>query len=125
MVKTLDIVSRVARKWTKEANEVTGMIQEGDIFYSSWGYDQTNISYYQVVKVGAKTVAIRKVAQKVVREVRGAEYVVPVKGRFEGTAKRKTPKLYRGEPYLNINSYASAYPWNGKPKSQTAAGWGH
>jgi len=101
------------------------MIQVGDIFVASFGYNQTNIDYYQVVKVGAKSIAIRKVANKVVREVRGADYVVPVKGKFVGKALRKFPKVYRDEPYLNIASYASAYPWDGKPKSQTAAGWGH
>jgi hypothetical protein len=26
---------------------------------------------------------------------------------------------------FNIASYAGAYKWNGKPKSQTAAGYGH
>ena len=29
-------------------------IKEGDIFYSSWGYDQTNIDYYKVTKLIGK-----------------------------------------------------------------------
>ena len=35
----------------------------GDVFEASWGYDQTNIDYYQVVRVvGPKTVEIRKIS---------------------------------------------------------------
>lgn len=34
----------------------------GDVFEASWGYDQTNIDYYQVVRVvGPKTVEIRQI----------------------------------------------------------------
>lgn len=40
-------------------------IKEGSIFYSSWGYDQTNIDFYQVVKATAKTVWLRKLNAKV------------------------------------------------------------
>lgn len=35
----------------------------GDVFEASWGYDQTNIDYYQVVRVvGPKTVEIRRIS---------------------------------------------------------------
>ena len=34
-------------------------IKEGDIFYASWGYEQTNIDFYRVVKkVGKASVML-------------------------------------------------------------------
>lgn len=35
----------------------------GDVFEASWGYDQTNIDYYQVTRIiSAKTVEVREIA---------------------------------------------------------------
>jgi len=37
-------------------------ITPGTIFYSSWGYEQTNVSFYQVVKLSGKaSVIIREI----------------------------------------------------------------
>jgi hypothetical protein len=35
----------------------------GDILRESWGYDQTNINYYEVVSVSGKRVTVREIAQ--------------------------------------------------------------
>jgi hypothetical protein len=40
----------------------------GDIFRNSWGYDQTNVDYYQVVRVTAKSVSVRPICQKRVED---------------------------------------------------------
>jgi hypothetical protein len=37
-----------------------------DIYYDSWGYEQTNIDFYQVVGVTEKSVVIRRIAGKAV-----------------------------------------------------------
>ena len=36
-------------------------IKIGDIFYNSWGYDQTNIDFYQVISTTAKTITLRAI----------------------------------------------------------------
>jgi hypothetical protein len=97
-------------------------LKVGDILYSSWGYDQTNIDFYQVVEVGDKTVKIRKVQQKVVSEGRGSESVVASPDHFVGPAMVK--RVSQGD-CVRIESYASACKWDGHPKHQTAMGWGH
>jgi hypothetical protein len=50
----------------------------GDILYSSWGYDQTNIDFYKVVKVSEFSVWIQELGKKIV-EITGwaHEKVVP------------------------------------------------
>jgi len=43
-------------------NFKNGTLTVNDIFYSSWGYEQTNICFYQVVAVkGKTTVTVRKI----------------------------------------------------------------
>lgn len=103
-------------------------VMVGDIFVSSWGYDQTNVDYYQVVKRTAKTVTVKELEKVVVSGGRGpTERVMPVKDRFNprGKTLRKKLKDYSGVPYLDLSSYASAYLWDGKPQYQTRAVFGH
>jgi len=100
-------------------------LQIGDILYSSWGYDQTNIDFYEVTKLVGKMVEVRKVAQKVTKSEVGADYVVPVPGRYVGPPLKKKPQGSGGRVYIKITSFAHASPWDGKPKYQTALGWGH
>jgi hypothetical protein len=46
---------------TETLTSTTEGIREGDVFVESWGYDQTNIDYYQVLKVTATGVRLRKI----------------------------------------------------------------
>lgn len=42
-----------------------GTVSVGDIFVSAWGYEQTNIDFYQVISVhGTTTVVVRKIHNK-------------------------------------------------------------
>lgn len=95
----------------------------GDVLYSSWGYEQTNVDFYQVTKVvGVNSVQIRPIAQCIERSEGHSDHVVPVTDSFRGEAMTK--RVQPGN-YMRIASYANAYPWDGRAKYQTAAGWGH
>jgi hypothetical protein len=114
------------KKRQQEKKDFQHGLSVGDILYSSWGYDQTNIDFYEVTKLMGKMVMMRPIAQKTVREERGSDWVVPLPGRFTGAALRKKPQSgYGGGVYVKLNSFSSASLWDGKPKRQTAAGWGH
>ena len=81
-----------------------------------------------MVGVVGKQVIVREVESKIVRQERGADYVVPVPGHFtsRGRPLKKIPqKGYRDQPYVKIDSSQNAYPWDGKPKYETASGFGH
>jgi len=43
----------------------------GDIFYDSWGYEQTNIDFYQVVEVTPKSIKLREIAGDLFETNRG------------------------------------------------------
>jgi len=100
-------------------------VHVGDILVSSWGYDQTNIDFYEIVRATLKTVALRKLEKKVVRQSGTSEYVVPVEGKYKGSAFRRKIGDYRGEIWVPISSYEGARLWDGKPKARTNSLYGH
>jgi hypothetical protein len=110
------------QKRQDERSQFSHTLKEGDILYSSWGYDQTNINYYQVIEVGQKSVKIREIGQKVVGGSAGSDSVVASPGHFIGPAQTK---IVRPGNSLRLTSYSSAYPWDGRPLHQTAFGYGH
>jgi len=115
----------------------------GDVFVESWGYDQTNKDFYQVVEVtkSGKSVWLIAVESVVVPHPSGDshftyEHVVPVKDAF------KTPKFvnesnrYGGRFlkkvthsdygfWINLTSFSGASIWKGEPEYVTAQGFGH
>jgi hypothetical protein len=106
----------------------------GDILYSSWGYDQTNIEFFKVVKVSEFSVWIQQVCGKVV-EVTGWAHqnVVPTDSseyevrNWEGEGyitktfpiKRHKIQQFRNGYGVSLNSFSSAWLWDGKPKGQS------
>ena len=97
----------------------------GSILYSSWGYDQTNIDFYQVVEVvGKKSVKIRQIGSSIDHAEQGADYVVAIRNGFLNDSEPKLKRVGQGN-VISLNSYSSAYPYDGEPKYETAAGWGH
>lgn len=86
-------------------------LEPGTVLMSMWGYDQTNIDYYQVVEVSAsrKTVKIRPIAQ---RSVEGPQWMTgscwPLADHFTGPAMVK--RIGQGDS-VHLTSYSSASPW--------------
>ena len=102
--------------------------QTGDILQSSWGYDQTNVDHYQVVKVIGKMVDIQEIGSETVpgsTQSHGmADSVRPVKGRFLKDSKpmRKFVKSFGDNGYcVTIASYTDAYKVS--EDSQTYRSW--
>ena len=115
-------------------------IKVGDYFYSSWGYDQTNIDFFEVVAVTAKSVRVRKVYAPCVESNGYQDAVVPgkpVKGAWVKQNGHEVydpeaveTKMYRvndwsGTKSFTWRSYANAYLWDGKAKHQTNSNYGH
>lgn len=104
-------------------------VREGTIFESSWGYDQTNIDFYEVVSVAksGKSVVLQQVGSHRQDEFdRPQVRVVPNRLRKVGDPfRRKLHDGYRGEAWISITSYSGASIWDGTPGRETGAGWGH
>lgn len=94
------------------------MVKVGDIFVATWGYDQTNANFFQVVKVGAKSVSVREIKGRIDnpndQSMTGSS--LPIKNSFKGAPKTRKLYEYSGEPRFNAgDSMGSARPWNGRP----------
>ena len=116
-----DHKAQTKQRNTERLAKMREMIDVGDIYYTSWGYDQTNIDFYLVVDRTAATVEVVKIGKDCVETMTGVDVVVPnplVK--WGDTIKRKI-----NTTGFKIASYAYAYHWDGEPKQETAAGWGH
>ena len=63
-----------------EAKKIESMadVEIGHILSASWGYDQTNIDYYKVIRKTATMVEVRAIGQKFVEaDSSMSEYVMP------------------------------------------------
>lgn len=97
-------------------------IKTGQIVYNSWGYDQTNIDYYEVVKTTACFVFLRKL--KSVKTETGfmcgpctpvlGEYATPY-GDEPAVTKHKVYKGFDNDPRIKFE-YGCGSVWDGKPQ---------
>lgn len=82
-------------------------LKAGDILHSSWGYEQTNNDFYQVIAVKGKSVVLREIAQKKEYEHWASGRTQPVKDHFIGEPFIK--RVTTGN-CVKIESYAHASP---------------
>ena len=113
---------KYAEKKKAMAAENQDKYEVGEILYSSWGYDQTNIDFYQIVKKTKSMITIQGIGKEYLdTKYESEELVKPVKNAFVGKEMKKRVGAYG----VSLNTYANASLWDGKPKYETAFGWGH
>jgi hypothetical protein len=87
-------------------------------FVSTWGWEQTNVTFYKVLKRTAKTLTIVKVAANIT-PTGDMEYIATPTDTVEGKAiRRKINNLGNGD-FVCVSSYENAYAWNGQPEHGT------
>jgi hypothetical protein len=84
-------------------------VQVGDIFRASWGYDQTNIDFYECTKVIGSTIEICEIAQMSKDNGFMTGECVPSQGHYIGKPMRKRVSMSGDTPSVKIYSFASAY----------------
>lgn len=124
----------------------------GDFYVESWGYDQTNVTFYRVVGITPSGKSVRLVPwpSALVESTNfGGDYVVPADPdapsygsgatqHYIETGERPTiaedvehnaeVTLHRLRPdsrWIRVRDWSAAELWDGKPEYRTAAGWGH
>jgi hypothetical protein len=87
------------------------MPKVGDLFYSSWGYDQTNIDFYQVTAVTGKSIWLTPIAGQAHYTQTMAGQTKPIPNRFTGEAKRHLVRFDQNDqPAVRLTSYSYAWP---------------
>lgn len=104
------------------------IFKTGDILHHSWGYDQTNADFYQVIRVSDKSIWIAQIetTETCDEMLCGKAQPIPGKTRIRNSpGLRKVPYEYtncNGETQwlVRINDYtAGAELWNGQLISVT------
>jgi hypothetical protein len=86
---------RVARKAADKAlkaeaiAEFVNPYKVGDILNSSWGYDQTNVEFFQVLEVGKRSLKIREICQDYKETGYMSGQSKPVPGKFVQNSEPK------------------------------------
>ena len=114
----------------KEQKNYLG-VKVGDIFHFSWGYEQTNANYFQVIALkGTKQVVIKEIAYEITKTTGFDSYKVrPIKNSFlknsqfildnEKGAVKRVNGLQNGTLYINIDSFGFCSLWNGQDDLMT------
>lgn len=84
-------------------------VKVGDIFRCSWGYDQTNIDFFECTKVIGAMIEVRPISQMSEENGFMSGECVPCQGSYKGDPMRKKVKMWNDEPSIAIYSYANAY----------------
>ena len=118
----------------RAASEYQHGVKVGDIFRSSWGYDQTNIDYYQVVAlIGQHMAEVREIQQQSEETAWAQGNCVPAPNQWAtepdysdegkayhaqhgyyprretGSFRVKIQGIGTGEPCFKVRSFAYAY----------------
>lgn len=72
-------------------------LQVGDVLSASWGYEQTNVDYYEIVGLaGARTVEVRKIGARIEHTGDMQGQSVPHVGAYTGEPMRRRVDEYGG-----------------------------
>ena len=101
-------------------------VNVGDILVSSWGYDQTNIDFYEVTGLTGASVRVRPIQSRIVGpEGVPQEQVEPVKGAYIGPEMTKRVRQSFDDYAITVGYGQYAWPYDGRPRYQTGYGYGH
>ncbi|TKV13905.1 hypothetical protein FDX19_01695 [Citrobacter sp. wls619] len=87
-----------------------GTVSVNDIFVSEWGYEQTNICFYQVISLhGKSTVRIRRIAGQSVITENGRDGCKPAPEHFIDEPLTRRINIHSGKPAIKIDDCERAY----------------
>lgn len=97
-------------------------VKVGDIFDAQWGYDQTNVDFYEVVGLTGASVKVRPIDKKThgTPTQWAVRQVMPIPGAYIGGVMTKRIQDYSDRPSFNVDASSSAYLWDGKPITETS-----
>jgi hypothetical protein len=107
----------------REARKAPHCLKVGNILRARWGYDQTNVDFYEVIAVRGKVVDVQEIGQHAVdRRGPSGDSVIPIR---TGRGKIYRSKRPSRDGYVRIDDVISAHLWDGTPCYQTDSMFGH
>ena len=110
-----------AEDWKRARRETGHGLAVGDIVYSCWGYEQTNVDFFDVVRVpSGRSAVVRRIEKEVTESGAGSMSgrAIAKPGQFQATAKEATHRA-AGLHCLTGGKSApgSLSKWDGRPLS--------
>jgi len=97
-------------------NSVVHNLNVNDVLYSSWGYEQTNVDFYQVIKLVGKTMV----------EIQEINQIREYESDMSGSCSPRVGSFIDAEPLrkkvttdgisVRLESYSRASKYDGQPK---------
>ena len=87
-------------------------IEVGSIFATCWGYEQTNVEWYQITHVKGCTVRLRRIAGELITTGYMSGNTKPIKDAFIG---EELKRIVRGTG-IRIDDVVTAFPSDGKER---------
>lgn len=112
--RTEHLAGVIARR---EERKQPHTLKIGDILCSSWGYEQTNVDFYQVIAVRGAVVDLRKIGQEKEYDGDMTGFAMPKTDHFIGSPL--TGKRPSASNAVRITSFALAMPWDGRRQRWT------
>lgn len=108
-----------------------GGLEVGDVVYTSWGYDQTQVEFYRVVALTPSGKSVRVVQVGAYDMATGdnmhrslVPIAQPVCGPKGETLAPQTVLILDDRGTVKVHGH-HAWKWDGKPKYATGHGYGH
>ena len=99
----------------------TTLAEPGTILVSTWGYDQTNVDFYEVTRATQHTLWMRPLAKRAGEATSSmSRYVSPRPGEYVGAEMRRRPVAGASGLRVSIDSCSQAQAWDGKPVHETS-----
>jgi len=90
-------------------------IKVGDILDTSWGYDQTNVEFFQVVSISGKSAVVREISQQQVNASGPfSAQVTALKDHFLKDSKEKRYRILSPGDCMKIEGHWASI-WSGEP----------
>ncbi len=105
---------KAERKAKKQAPAICKIpFKPGDIIYNSWGYEQTNVDFYQITRVTDASIFIRPIKAEISSSGYSdmCSFLKPLKDEFAGEETRKKIKWYEENAYINFE-LGGCSKWN-------------
>lgn len=106
---------KAATKAKRDALKASDHWTVGDVFYNSWGYEQTNIDWYQVVALKPKSIVIRPIAKNYKETGFMCGDSQPRRNDFTGEPRTK-PLSEDGRVRM---THGGCSKWDGKPAHES------
>jgi len=102
-----------ARLLRRQAAKQPHTLKVGDVLNSCWGYEQTNVEFYEVIAVSGVMVTLREIAASITETGFMCGQAVACPGQYVGEPIRRRASSTN---HVRIHTSASASPWNGRPQ---------